>query len=171
MCVPEGGGGEDSDDDADVDADAETAVVPGMEEADMLAEPKAEAFVGLDRFVPIRNIDKCIRTSSSRPGNVAKVAKSRDVGAVGIEKQGHRVRGSSERHIERNKKMEDQQIEGRRLCTRNYGIVVTHGQKVSVKSGLALELQVHRNVKIRTSDEGTSRLNASAHGSDRAGRR
>ena len=77
MCVPEGGGGEDSDDDADVDADAETAVVPGMEEADMLAEPKAEAFVGLDRFVPIRNIDKCIRTSSSRPGNVAKETKSR----------------------------------------------------------------------------------------------
>ena len=129
MCVPEGGGGEDSDDDADVDADAEIAVVPGMEEADMLAEPKAEAFVGLDRFVPIRNIDKCIRTSSSRPGNVAKVAKSRDVGAVGIEKQGHRVRGSSERHVERKKKMEDQQIEGRRLCTRKYCYSRTEGER------------------------------------------
>ena len=60
MCVPEGGGGEDSDGDADVDADAETAVVPGMEEADTLAETEAEAFVGLNKFVPIRNIDKCV---------------------------------------------------------------------------------------------------------------
>lgn len=70
---------------------------------------------------------------------------------MGIGVQGHRVRGSSERHIERNKKMEDQQIEGRRLCTRNYGIVVTHGQKVSVKSGLALELQVHKAVLLLSS--------------------